>query len=57
MSKHIWINYEKALELLLENGWLVPYPKKELGPAMALIPSMVVVQANKSKVWHVYGKC
>ena len=50
MAKHIQDIYEKELKLWLKNDWLVPYPKKELGPAKALILLMVVVKAKKSKV-------
>lgn len=34
----------------LDNGWLIPYPEKEL---KELIPLMAVVQDNKNKVHSV----
>lgn len=34
----------------LDNGQLLPYPEKDLGPPMGLIPLMAVVQDNRQKV-------
>ena len=42
--------YDAELSEWLNNGWLVQYPEKELGPPKGLIPLMAVVPANKNKV-------
>ena len=42
--------YEKEFHAWIDAGWLIPYPHKKLGPLKGLIPLMVVVQQNKSKV-------
>ena len=38
------------LQTWIHNGWLIPYPEKELGPPRGLIPLMAIVQHNKGKV-------
>ena len=69
VTEDIRSEYESELELWIANGWLVPYPKKELEPPRGLIPLMAIVQENKGKVrlvmdyWElnncrcVYGQC
>lgn len=42
--------YDKELQTWIKNGWLVPYPEKELGPPKCLIALMAVIQHNKQKV-------
>ncbi|KFD50081.1 hypothetical protein M514_09041 [Trichuris suis] len=42
--------YEEELRTWIQNGWLIPYDERRLGPAKALIPLMAVVQRTKGKV-------
>lgn len=49
-SVHIWQEYQHELQTWLDNGWLLPYPEKELGLSKGQIPLMVVLQQNKNKV-------
>ena len=50
VTSDIWQAYEEELKVWLGSGWLVPYPKKKLGPLKGLIPLMTVVQVTKEKV-------
>ena len=50
MFTQVQQEYHHELETWLNNGWLLPYPKEELGPPKGLIPLMAVFQQNKSKV-------
>lgn len=43
-------DYDKVLQLGLNNGWLLPYREKELGPPKGLILLIAVVRDNKQKV-------
>ena len=42
--------YDKELQNLIDNGWLVPYQNDKLGSPKGLIPFMAVIQQNKQKV-------
>lgn len=42
--------YEMEFQLWLDNGWLLQYPRDELGSPKCLIPLMVLMQESKQKV-------
>ena len=42
--------YERELQMWIDNGCLLPYPEKELGPPKGLIHLMAIRQENKQKV-------
>ena len=50
MPKHVRKDYDCELQSWINNGWLKPYPEKELGPPRGLILLMAIVQHNKGKV-------
>lgn len=43
-------DFDKEIELWIENKWLVPYNEQRYGPARCLLPLMAARQANKNKV-------
>ena len=50
MPNHARDEYKRELQLWLDNGWLLPYLKDELGLPKCLIPLMAVIQKSKQKV-------
>ena len=46
VAEHVRKDYNCELQTLIHNGWLIPYPEKELGFSRGLIPLMVIVQHN-----------
>ena len=50
VPKRLREEYDHELQTWIDNGWLVPYPEKELGPPKGLIPLMAIIQENKDKV-------
>ena len=51
VPEHIQKDYNCELQTWIHNGWLIPYPEKELSPPRGFIPLMAIVQHNK--VWPV----
>ena len=47
---HVRDAYEEELSMWQRNGWLLPYPEKELDPPKGSIPLMAVVQEHKQNV-------
>ena len=50
-------DYNCELQTWIHNGWLIPYPEKELSPPRGLILLIAIVQHNKGKVWLVMAYC
>ena len=50
VPEHVRKEYNCELQTWILNGWLIPYPEKELGLPRGLIPLMAIVQHNKGKV-------
>ena len=50
MSDHVQDAHKEELSMWQCNGWLLLYPKEDLGPSKGLIPLMAVVQEHKQKV-------
>ena len=50
VPEHVRKEYNCELQTWIYNGWLIPYPKKELGSLRGLIPLMAIVQHYKGKV-------
>ena len=42
--------YEEELQMWIDNGWLIPYPQKRLGPPKGLITLMAIAQPTKDKI-------
>ena len=49
MPKHIREKYNNELQTWISNGWLIPYPEKELGPPRSLISLIAKVQEKKGR--------
>ena len=55
VPKHVRKDYDCELLSWIHNGWLIPFPVKELGSPIGLIPLIAIVQHKKEKGATCYG--